>query len=105
MIDAFAYTSERVAPVTGPRAPQDRKPKGGKARRKGGAVSGTLPPGLKPRGGPLVPGSAIIVSRSILDELRAIAPPMVNPRPFDPARGIADPYFTGYPIVSSGIIA
>ena len=101
MLDAFAYTSERVPPITGPRAPEDRKPKGGKARRR---ISGGGPGGSLPRG-PLAPGTAIMVSTRLLEELRAIAPPLINPRPFDPARGIADPYFTGYPIVSSGILA
>lgn len=101
MLDTVKYTAERVAPITGPRKPKGHKGKGGKPRRRisGGGYGGSMPRG------PLAPGATIMVSPRILEELRAIAPPLINPRPFDPARGIADPYFTGYPIVSSGILA
>lgn len=103
MLDTVKYTAERVAPITGPRKPKDHKGKGGKARRRisGGGYGGSMPLG------PLAPGATIIVSNRILDELNAISapPPMINPRPLDLMRGIADPYFSGYPIVARGILA
>lgn len=95
MLDAFAYTSERVPPVTGPRAPEDRKAKGGTSRR-----ARSFPA--------LQPGSAIVVAPGILAELNAISGPTDPPNPYYPMLNMdkrIDPFFTGYPVVSDPQLA